>query len=103
VLNPGSVAFKPGLSVKQYVEQAGGYSQGADSGRVFVILPNGSAQRFKSSFWNYETNEIPPGSEIVVPRDAAPFNAMAFSERIFGLLSTLAVTAASLAVISNNN
>jgi len=103
VLNPGSVAFKPGLSVKQYVEQAGGYSQGADSGRVFVILPNGSAQKFKSSFWNYETNEIPPGSEIVVPRDAAPFNALAFSERIFGLLSSLAITAASLAVISNNN
>ncbi len=102
VLNPGTIAFSPGLSMKQYIERAGGYSQAADSARVFVILPNGSAQRFKSSFWNYEPQEIPPGSEIVVPRDAVPFNGFAFSERIFGVLSNLAVTAASLAVISRN-
>ncbi|MDB5988128.1 MAG: polysaccharide export protein [Nevskia sp.] len=102
VLNPGTIAFTPGLTVKQYIERAGGYSQAADSGRAFVILPNGSAQRFKSSFWNYEPHEIPPGSEIVVPRDAVPFNGFAFSERIFGILSSLAITAASLSVISRN-
>lgn len=102
VLNPGSLAFKPGTPVGQYIERAGGYSQAADKGRVFVILPNGTAEKFKSSFWNFEPRDVPPGSVIVVPRDAAPFNALAFGERVFGVLSSLALTAAALATISRN-
>lgn len=103
VLNPGSQAFSPGAKLKDYVERAGGYSQAADDDRVFVILPNGTAKKFRSSFWDYQTQDIPPGSVVVVPRDAAPFNLVAFSERIFSLLSNLAVTAAALASISRNN
>lgn len=102
VLNPGSQAFEPGSALKDYVERAGGYSQAADHDRVFVILPNGTAQKLKANFWNYKAQDIPPGSVVVVPRDAAPFNLVAFSERIFGLLSNLAVTAAALATISRN-
>ncbi len=100
VLNPGSQAFAPGSALRDYVDRAGGYSQAADEGRVFVILPNGTAQKFKTSFWNYKAQDIPPGSLIVVPRDAAPFNGLAFSERIFGVLSNLALTAAALATVS---
>lgn len=102
VLNPGSLAFSPGASAVDYIERAGGYSQAADDDRVFVILPNGTAQKLKASFWNYKAEDIPPGSVVVVPRDAAPFNIVAFSERIFGLLSNLAVTAAALSTISRN-
>lgn len=102
VLNPGSLAFSPGAKLKDYVERAGGYSQASDDGRVFVILPNGTAKKFRNSFWNYQTQDIPPGSVIVVPRDAAPFNLVAFSERLFGLLSNLAISAAALATISRN-
>lgn len=102
VLNPGSQAFTPGASLKDYIERAGGYSQAADDDRVFLILPNGTAQKLRASFWNYKAQDIPPGSVVVVPRDAAPFNLVAFSERIFGLLSNLAVTAAALATISRN-
>lgn len=102
VLNPGSLAFSPGAKLKDYVERAGGYAQAADDGRVFVILPNGTAKKFRNSFWNYQTQDIPPGSVIVVPRDAAPFNLVAFSERLFGLLSNLAISAAALATISRN-
>ena len=102
VLNPGSQAFAPGTTLKDYVERAGGYAQAADENRVFVILPNGTAQKLKANFWNYKAQDIPPGSVIVVPRDAAPFNLVAFSERLFSLLSNLAVTAAALATISRN-
>jgi protein involved in polysaccharide export with SLBB domain len=102
VLNPGTQAFSPGATLKQYVERAGGFTQAADESRVFVILPNGTAKRFQTSFWNYESEDVPPGSSIVVPRDAAPFNLLAFSERIFSVLSSLALTAAALATISHN-
>lgn len=100
VLNPGSVSFVPGASLKKYVERAGGYSQAADEGRVFVILPNGTAEKVRASFWSNRGQDIPPGSVIVVPRDAAPFNVLAFGERIFSLLSNLALTAAALATVS---
>ena len=52
--------------------------------------------------WNYKAQDIPPGSVVVVPRDPAPFNFIAFSERVFGLLSNLALSAAALATISRN-
>ena len=104
VLNPGSQAFSPGARLKDYVERAGGYSQAADDNRVFVILPNGTAKKIRSSFWNYQTQDIPPGSVIVVPRDAAPFNLVAFSVfngtimgQVFAML-VLTVAAAEAAV-----
>lgn len=103
VLNAGSLAFIPGGTVKQYIEQAGGYTQGADEGRTFIILPNGTAQSLKASFWNFKSQDIPPGSLIVVPRDAAPFNIYAFSERFFGILANLAISAAALVTINNAN
>jgi hypothetical protein len=69
---------------------------------VFVILPNGTTQKIRSSFWTSRYPAIPPGSIVVVPRDATPFNGLAFSERIFAVLSNMAVTAAALAAISHN-
>lgn len=99
VLNPGTLAYMPGLSYRQYIDKAGGYGQAADSGRTFVILPNGTAQKIRTSFWSSRFVDIPPGSIIVVPRDAAPFNTLAFSERAFAILANLAVSAAALVVI----
>jgi hypothetical protein len=46
---------------------------------------------------------LPPGSTIVVPRDPRPFDTMAFLIAVTDITSKLAVTAASLAVIRNNN
>jgi len=103
VLNPGSLTYKPGTNLKEYVERAGGYTQAADGKRAFVILPNGTAEKIKTSFWTRDGGlKIPPGSVIVVPRDAAPFNGLAFAERIFAVLSNLSLTAAALATISRN-
>ena len=103
VLNPGSLTYKPGTDLREYVERAGGYTQAADGKRAFVILPNGTAEKIKTSFWTRDGGlKIPPGSVIVVPRDAAPFNGLAFAERIFGVLSNLSLTAAALATISRN-
>jgi len=102
VLNPGSQTFSAGSDLRQYIERAGGYTQAADGKRAFVILPNGTAQKFKNSFWGRSDQTIPPGSVVVVPRDAAPFNALAFSERVLTALSSLALTAAALTTISRN-
>jgi protein involved in polysaccharide export with SLBB domain len=100
VLNPGSLEYSPDGTVKQYIARAGGYGQAADTSRIFVILPNGASRKITNSFWSPSSAKIPPGSVIVVPRDAAPFNLLGYSDRIFGILANMAVSVAALATIS---
>lgn len=101
VLNPGTIQFRSGKTADQYVDAAGGTKQAADEGRIFVVLPNGEAQPVSVSSWNFEAVQIPPGSTIVVPRDPKPFDLTSFSVTMVDILSKLAISAASLSVISN--
>lgn len=102
VLNPGALQFVPGSKAESYVQQAGGLQKSADGDRVFVILPNGIARPVSVSAFTFSTVQIPPGSTIVVPKDPRPFDFFNFARDIGSLVSQLALTAASLAVISNN-
>ena len=101
VLNPGTIQFRSGKLADAYIRAAGGTQQAADEGRIFVVLPNGEAQSISVSSWNYDAVQIPPGSTIVVPRDPKPFDLTAFSVTLVEIMSKLAISAASLAVISN--
>lgn len=102
VLNPGSLQFRSGLTADAYIGQAGDYQRSADQDRVFVVLPDGTAKPLSLSAWNFTAVPIPPGSTIVVPKDPAPFDLLTFARDITDLLSKVAITAASLVVISNN-
>ena len=101
VLNPGTIQFRSGKAADAYIRAAGGTQQAADEGRIFVVLPNGEAQPVSVSSWNYDAVQIPPGSTIVVPRDPKPFDLTAFSVTLVEIMSKLAISAASLSVISN--
>lgn len=100
VMNPTSLQFTSGARPEEYIEQTGGFGRGADRGRVFVVYPNGQAAPLNLSAWNYQPVQVPPGSAIVVPQDPAPFSLLAFSRDITEVLSQIALTAASIAVIS---
>lgn len=102
VLNPGALQFISGSSADRYIRQAGGFQRSADQDRVFVVYPNGAAEQLSVSVWNYNPIRIPPGSLIVVPKDPTPFSLFTFVREGSSLISQLAVTAASLAVISRN-
>jgi hypothetical protein len=94
--------FVSGKSLDTYIRQAGGFQQSADRRRLFVIFPNGSAQPVSVSPFNYTPLRVPPGSAIVVPKDATPFDVFTITREVASLVSQLAITAASLAVISSN-
>lgn len=102
VLNPGALQFVAGSKVDQYVNQAGGLQQSADEDRMFLVFPNGVAQPVSVSVWNYNPIQVPPGSTIVVPKDPVPLDLFTFAKEITALVSQMAITAASLAVIGNN-
>ena len=102
VLSPGALQFISGSKVDQYIRQAGGFQRSADEDRVFVVYPNGEAQPVSVSVWNYTPVQVPPGSTIVIPKDPAPLNLFQITREFAAVVSQLAITAASLAVIGSN-
>jgi polysaccharide biosynthesis/export protein len=102
VLNPGAMQFIAGTKADSYVDQAGGMRQSADGDRMFLVYPNGVAQPISVSVWNYNPVQVPPGSTLVVPMDPAPLDIFTFAKDMTALISQMAITAASLAVIGNN-
>ena len=101
-LNPGALQFVSGTKVDEYVQQAGGLQQSADEDRMFLVYPNGVAQPVSVSVWNYNPVQVPPGSTVVVPKNPAPIDIFSFAKDMTALISQMAITAASLAVIGNN-
>jgi polysaccharide export outer membrane protein len=104
VLNPGAFQFQASLTLDSYIRLAGGSSQFADVSRAFVVLPDGSAMPRDTNWLSFGGGGgIPPGSVIVVPRDLRPFDWLQFFKDVTQIASQLAVSAASLSVLSNNN
>jgi polysaccharide export outer membrane protein len=103
VLNAGAFAWRPGMSLDDYMDMAGGETDAAEDSMVFVIMPDGTAVPSHTSWWSFGgASRIPPGATIVVPRDPQPFNLTTFLATYTDILSKVAITAASLAVIKNN-
>ncbi len=102
VLNPSSVMFKSGKAARDYIKLAGGETSAAEVSDAFVIYPNGESEPLRMGRFSDGSVPIPPGSTIVVPRDPQPFNFLSLTRTVVGLVSDLALAAASLAVISRN-
>jgi hypothetical protein len=79
---------------------AGGYGPDSDDSNIFVVMPDGSARRVENSWFNFSSENLPPGSTIVVPRDLTPIDLGQLVTNVTSILSQLAVTTASLAVLS---
>jgi protein involved in polysaccharide export with SLBB domain len=101
VLHASAQQFVSGMTVADYIAKAGGYKTTADEGKVFLILPNGEARSVRTGAWSTDRTPVPPGSSILVPIDPKPFDALVFSSSIFDVISKVALSAASLKVISD--
>lgn len=100
VLNPGAVQFEPGKQVLDYVRDAGGTTRMADEDRAYAILPNGSSKPIKISSWNLQRALLPPGSVVFIPREMVPVTSIDMLTLSLQVLKDLALSAASLSVIS---
>ncbi len=100
VMQPGSYSYQPGMTVEDYVKKAGGYAQFSEDDLTFIVQPDGSARKVENSWLHYDATALPPGSAIVVPRDLAPVDVRQLALDITSILSSFAVTAASLAVLA---
>ncbi|HQH79665.1 MAG TPA: SLBB domain-containing protein, partial [Synergistaceae bacterium] len=64
VYTPLSQVYRPGLSYRQYIAQAGGFTPTADPRRIYVLRADGSALRVTAS---KKALTIEEGDTIVVP------------------------------------
>ena len=100
VMQPGSFPYRAGLTLQDYIEQAGGYAATSDESLTFIVLPDGSARRIQKSWLSFDAQSLPPGSTIVVPRDVTPLDTRQLILDVSSIFSQFAVSLASLAVLA---
>ncbi|MBV6631908.1 MAG: SLBB domain-containing protein [Alphaproteobacteria bacterium] len=103
VLSPAALQFTSEKTPTDYLREAGGFTRLADKSRAFIVYPDGSARPLSISAWQYDPANVVPGSTIVAPRDPKPFDAVELTANIGNILSQIAVTAASIAVIADDD
>ncbi len=102
VLNPNTVIYEKNLSLRDYIDKAGGYKQFALRKDTYIIKANGSIQRTGRNIF-IRSYKIEPGDVIVIPRDMAVYNqSLPTITAITSIISNLAFSAASLNVIQDN-
>ena len=67
VLSPSLVQFNKRKSLKNYIENSGGYSQNAKKNKTFVIYSNGDIKTVKRFLFFKTYPKLEPGSIIFVP------------------------------------
>ena len=67
VLAPSMVRFQKGLSLRQYIDQAGGFSNRAKKRSIYVLYANGSIKSTRNSLFFKNYPELAPGAIIIVP------------------------------------
>ncbi|WP_292932309.1 SLBB domain-containing protein [Novosphingobium sp. PASSN1] len=103
VANPGALQFVKDKPVAAYVRESGGTASTADKGRIFLVLPNGTAQPIGGRGWGRDDNAVvPPGSTIIVPKNIDPLYKLDVARDITGILGSLITSVATLAILATN-
>ncbi len=67
VLRPTNIVYREGLSTKDAISAAGGVSEYAQRGRVYIIYANGKSSRTKHFGFFRINPSVKPGCEVVIP------------------------------------
>lgn len=102
VLNPGSIAFRNHATPMDFIKLSGGFTERADKSAIFVVLPNGEAYKFKNNFFQSNQKPIYPGSVIYIARDLNQVEGLDLAAILAPIVSSVAISLASINSISNN-
>lgn len=94
VLYPNTVAFNSNMSVRDYVNMAGGYGFRAKKNRAYIVYINGTVTRARK----YSRNLVEPGCEIVVPEKRLKEGQL---QNILSIATTSSSIATMIATIGN--
>ena len=73
VMNPLALTYEKRLTLKRYIDMAGGYDEHARKSKTYVIYPNGTTAS-TNGFVFRRIPSITPGSEIIVPKKPERIN-----------------------------
>ena len=96
VMMPNTVFYDSAGTIKDYINQAGGYSQNAKKSKAFIVYMNGTITKVRGN----ASAQIEPGCEIIVPmrrkRDAGQIwgEIMSFTSSLSSLGMMVAYIAA---------
>ena len=97
--NPGSIIFKDGLTLMDYIEQSGGLTRYSSNDSIFIVSPNGETNKLHiSGLKKYisQDADVYPGSVIYVPRHVGKIEGINYYATIAPIFSSLALSIASL-------
>jgi polysaccharide export outer membrane protein len=110
VFNQTAFIFDPKRTVKEYIELAGGLSQTADKGSVYILKVDGTAMRpgkgssrglswnQKEKRWEYASSPLDSGDSIIVPEKLDRIAWLREFKDITQILYQIAVTAGVLII-----
>ncbi len=101
-LNPGTYVYDETLSLADYIMKSGGLNEYADSSSVIIVYPNGESQRVKVRKFGSTNADLYAGSVIYIPRNLKQIDGIEFTSVMAPIVSSLAISLASLNSISNN-
>ena len=94
VMYPNVVTYDQDMTVRDYVEMAGGYGYRTKKSKSYVIYLNGTVQKAR----RWSKGVIEPGCEIVIPQKAEKKNNL---ESILSISTTAASLGTMIATIGN--
>ncbi len=102
VYNPNVIMYDQQLSMKRYIEMAGGVTEFASSHNVFVVYQNGRSAKTRHPLGIFKVQpKVKPGCQIIVPSknkdDNKPYP-MSSTERVT-MYSVMASTLSSMAFV----
>jgi len=103
VNNPGALQFVEGKPASLYLREAGGTLSTADDGRIFMVLPNGTAQPIRSGGWSGGGGAFPPpGTTIIIPKNIDPLFKLSVFRDVTTIIAQLATSVATVALLATN-
>ena len=99
--NPSNIKFNSSFSAKDYVKLVGGLKDSAYN-ELLVIDPDGTTHLFNSKSLLFSKSvDIYPGTIIYAPRDIGKLSGVLYASTVSPILSSLALSLASLNSISD--
>ncbi len=68
VLFPTRVVYQDKMDMEDYLSRAGGLTDNARKGKIYVLYPNGNAAKTSHFLFFRSYPKVTPGSEIIVPK-----------------------------------
>jgi protein involved in polysaccharide export with SLBB domain len=94
VLFPTYVRYEKGLSLKKYINSAGGFSDNAHKKHTFVLYANGSAKGTTSFLGIKKYPPLSPGASIIVPQKPLEIKYKLSTAETISMMSSMATLAA---------